>query len=74
MILPDFILHSRVNARWDYSGMDSIKDCFNKKHFKNYPHTVKYVYNSRGFRDAEWPESIEAVSYTHLTLPTTPYV
>jgi len=59
MILPDFILHSRVNARWDYSGMDSIEDCFNKKHFKNYPHTVKYVYNSRGFRDAEWPESIE---------------
>ena len=59
MILPDFILHSRVNARWDYSGMDSIDRCLDKKHFKNYPHTVKYVYNSRGFRDAEWPESIE---------------
>ena len=59
MILPDVILHYRVNARWDYSGSDSIDRCLDKKHFKNYPHTVKYVYNSRGFRDAEWPESIE---------------
>jgi hypothetical protein len=59
MILPDFILHSRVNARWDYSGIDSIKDCLDKTHFKNYPHKVEYSYNSRGFRDAEWPNSID---------------
>ena len=59
MILPDFILHSRVNARWDYSGIDSIKDCLDKTHFKNYPHKVEYSYNSRGFRDAEWPDSVE---------------
>lgn len=59
MVLPDFILHSRVNARWDYSGLDSIKCCYNKKHFKNYPYPVDYVYNSRGFRDAEWPNSLD---------------
>ena len=59
MILPDFVLHSRVNARWDYSGMDSIEVCFDKKHFKNYPYKVNYVYNSRGFRGAEWPTSID---------------
>ena len=59
MILPDFILHSQVDARWDYSGMDSIELCFDKRHFKNYPYPVEYVYNSRGFRDAEWPESVD---------------
>jgi hypothetical protein len=59
MILPDFILPSRANARWEYSGIDSIDRCLNKKHFKNYPYKVEYVYNSRGFRDSEWPESTE---------------
>ena len=59
MILSDFILHSRVNAVWQFSGMDSIEECRDKKHFKNYPYKVEYVYNSRGFRDTEWPESLE---------------
>jgi hypothetical protein len=27
----------------------------NQQHFVNYPYTVEYQYNSRGFRDAEWP-------------------
>ncbi len=59
MILPDFVLTSRVNTQMDYSGIDSIERCFDKKHFKNYPYKVNYVYNSRGFRDAEWPDSVE---------------
>jgi hypothetical protein len=59
MILSDFILHSRVNAHWEYSGLDSFNVCLDKKHFKNYPYQVEYAYNSRGFRDPEWPESIE---------------
>jgi hypothetical protein len=59
MILPNIVLPSRVNARWDHSGIDSVEGCRNKKHFKNYPHTVEYVYNSRGFRDADWPDSLE---------------
>jgi hypothetical protein len=59
MILPDLILESRINQNWDFSGMDSADQCLNKKHFLDYPHTVNYHYNSRGFRDSEWPESIE---------------
>jgi hypothetical protein len=59
VILPDFILPSRVNQCWEYSGMDSIEHCLDKNHFKNYPYHVEYQYNSRGFRDQEWPESIE---------------
>jgi hypothetical protein len=59
MILPDFILPSRVNQHWEYSGMDSIEYCCNKQHFNSYPYQVEYRYNSRGFRDQEWPEDID---------------
>jgi hypothetical protein len=59
MILPDFILPSRVNQYWQYSGIDSIERCLNKKHFKSYPHKIEYRYNSRGFRDVEWPDILE---------------
>jgi hypothetical protein len=59
VILPDFVLPSRVNQCWQYSGIDSIEHCFDKNHFKQYPHSITYNYNSRGFRDQKWPDSIE---------------
>jgi hypothetical protein len=59
MILPDFILPNKVNQRWEYSGMDSLEGCLDKKHFQQYPHVVNYQYNSRGFRDQEWPTSVD---------------
>jgi hypothetical protein len=59
MILPDLVLPNRVNQCWQYSGMDSIENCLDKNHFKQYPHSITYNYNSRGFRDQEWPDSNE---------------
>lgn len=59
VILPDFILPGRVNQCWAYSGIDSPTDCLDKTHFKQYPHTINYQYNSRGFRDWEWPDTLE---------------
>lgn len=61
MILPDCILQTRVNKIWNYSGIDSSSRCLDKKHFDNYPYLVDYRYNSRGFRDVEWPELPELV-------------
>lgn len=58
MILTDLILSSRINQRWCYSGLDSPQHCMNRKHFEQYPFTVDYQYNSRGFRDLEWPNDI----------------
>jgi hypothetical protein len=58
VILPDFILPSRVDQQWQYSGIDSPESCSDKKHFKLYPHQVYYNYNSRGFRDQEWPTEL----------------
>jgi hypothetical protein len=59
MILPEFVLPSRVNQRWHYTGIDSPEQCQNTEHFYAYPDPVEYVYNNRGFRDAEWPVDLK---------------
>jgi hypothetical protein len=61
MILPGMILHSRANKRWTEAGLDSLAKCSNKQHFLAFSqlHDVNYVYNSRGFRDDEWPMTIK---------------
>ena len=59
MILPNLVLPSRVNQHWKFSGLDHIDQCLDKKHFLSYPYDITYSYNSRGFRDQEWPGSIQ---------------
>lgn len=59
MILPDFIIPRLANQYSEYSGIDSPTTCFDLEHFKNYPFKVDYQYNSRGYRDQEWPTSLE---------------
>lgn len=61
MILPDLVLPSRANQHWQYSGIDSPELCLDIQHFLSYPYSVDYVYNSRGFRDQEWPDSLAAL-------------
>lgn len=58
MILPDFIVPSRVNQQWTTSGIDSPELCHDRFYYDNYPHTVEYCYNSRGYRDSEWPDDL----------------
>ena len=61
-VLPDLILPSRIDQFWEYSGLDSIDWCKDKEHFRNFPYTISYKYNSRGFRDNEWPSNINELS------------
>lgn len=58
MILPDFVLLSRVSLNEKFTGIDSEEHCLNPQWFKQYPHSVTYDYNSRGFRDEEWPDNL----------------
>ena len=44
-----------ANESMEQSGIDALKDCFDKHFFINYPNEISYSYNSRGFRDDEWP-------------------
>ena len=49
----------RINLKLNYIDMDNITGCLDKTHFNNYKKSVYYQYNSRGFRDSEWPADIE---------------
>ena len=59
MILPKISNYSKINLRAKFSGMDSDAKCPDKKQFKSFPYEVDYHYNSRGFRDLEWPDSLD---------------
>lgn len=58
-VLPDLCLRRRQNQTWEYSGIDSREHCVNLEHFLQYPWPINYCYNSRGFRDDEWPNTLE---------------
>jgi len=58
-VLPNFQIHSRINKHMLYNGIDSMDNCDDKNWFKHYPHRVLYDFNFRGFRDSEWPTTIE---------------
>ena len=43
------------------SGIDCLEDCADKEHYLSYPKDITYRYNSRGFRDHEWPTDLSNV-------------
>ncbi len=45
----------RAGKRIDRTGLDTHELCIDKRHFENYKKKINYEYNSRGFRDVEWP-------------------
>jgi hypothetical protein len=59
MILHDIFLEYNAFQQYQYTGIDSPDECRDKEFFLQYPHKISYIYNSRGFRDKEWPESLE---------------
>ena len=42
-------------------GLDTLEECFDKDHYLSYTKNISYRYNSRGFRDHEWPEDLSDV-------------
>jgi len=45
----------------DTMSPDTPDDCFDQEHFRTYNKKISYSYNSRGFRDVEWPEDMSDV-------------
>lgn len=52
------IENDRIGKRIDNTGLDTYESCFDKEHFKNYNKKISYEYNSKGFRDVEWPTDL----------------
>jgi len=59
MILPSFVLPTYSNLTATQTGIDSPEQCVDIDHYRSYPWPVVYKYNSRGYRDAEWPENLD---------------
>lgn len=61
MILNELVLQTLANEVSSTTGLDSKEYCVDKSHFYNYKKLVLYTYNSRGFRDDEWPVDLETI-------------
>ena len=59
-MLPIIKLGSQAGARFKYSGIDSPEYCADPVHFGQWTLPIEYQYNSRGFRDQEWPEDLKS--------------
>lgn len=59
MILPDLVLPHLSNQTFAHTGIDSQAHCRDLEHFLSYAYDIVYNYNSRGFRDTEWPNTVE---------------
>lgn len=59
-MVSDIGIQSRINQQWKYSGIDTRESCLDRKHFDRYPYDIDYQYNSKGFRDREWPQDLSS--------------
>jgi len=55
------IVHGKIGWKSNYSGIDSLESCVDRQHFLNYSKKITYEYNSKGFRDKEWPKDLSEV-------------
>lgn len=61
--MKSFVIPSKINSFYHYSGIDELEHCIDKQHFKQYPHEITYQYNGRGFRDEEWPTDLHNAAW-----------
>lgn len=57
-ILPEVRVAERSMLKTKYSGIDSLGQCIDRQWFRQWQHPIDYQYNSRGFRDQEWPDDL----------------
>lgn len=60
-MLDELFLTSSANQCLTELGIDSYDQCLDKEFFERYPYRVFYFFNSRGYRDSEWPDNVNDV-------------
>ena len=58
MNIDEIKLTQLINKCCTTFGIDSVEHCWNKLHFKNYSKNVIYKFNQMGYRDEEWPNTL----------------
>jgi hypothetical protein len=58
-ILPNFLWWSRRNAQSTELSPDTPALCSDINHYNAFLEPITYHHNSRGFRDREWPDTVE---------------
>jgi len=61
MILNELFLSHHSDEFCLQTGIDTKELCADKSHFLNYKKQIHYCYNSRGFRDDEWPDDLNQI-------------
>jgi len=64
LLMPELCLTSRSHKRWEFSGIDHPDLSADPARFAQYPHKVEYHFNSRGFRDQEWPNDLTNLKHS----------
>jgi hypothetical protein len=59
MLLSELVIPPRINLYAKEYGMDTLRFCRNIDWYKQYPYEISYKFNSRGYRDEEWPKTLE---------------
>jgi hypothetical protein len=62
MKLPSFVLHSKIKKQSNTANtLDLRENSYDPAHYDQYPWPIIYEYNSRGYRDQEWPDDLTQV-------------
>lgn len=59
MTLNDLVVPSLVHKYYKTYAPDDLWSCWDRWHYLQYPHKISYQFNSRGFRDQEWPDDLK---------------
>lgn len=57
--MTQLVIPELVDKKFSTTGLDSLEHARDKFFFKNFPLNIEYSYNSRGFRDREWPQDLQ---------------
>lgn len=63
MLLPDLYLAQTAGKTFEHFACDTPELCSDRRWFDQYAWPITYEFNSRGFRDQEWPDDVQSATW-----------